>query len=138
VQVESLVLDGAFVPRSLGRRGDVVPAGVGDIAQRRHRATLHREEGARVEGRLRGRLLRAVCSERPATGSTACRTRRASRRSRCCSFPRGALVHFAVSNAEVRMVTRLEGPPTEFLPFNQGDDGGAGKRPNPTGGHRTA
>ena len=54
------------------------------------------------------------------------------------SFPAGALVHFAVSNSEVRMVTRLDGPATEFLPFNLGDHGGAGNPPNPKGGHRTA
>nr|WP_283243210.1 type I restriction endonuclease [Corallococcus exiguus] len=54
------------------------------------------------------------------------------------SFPSGALVHFAVSNSEVQMVTRLDGPATGFLPFNQGDDGGAGNPVNPSGGHRTA
>lgn len=54
------------------------------------------------------------------------------------SFPNGALVHFAVSNAEVRMVTKLAGPTTEFLPFNQGDNGAAGNPVNPAGGHRTA
>ena len=54
------------------------------------------------------------------------------------SFPNGALVHFAVSNAEVHMVTRLDGPATVFLPFNQGDDDGAGNPPNLAGGHRTA
>lgn len=54
------------------------------------------------------------------------------------SFPRGALVHFAVSNTEVHMVTKLAGPATVFLPFNQGDDGGAGNPVNPQGGHRTA
>jgi len=43
------------------------------------------------------------------------------------SFARGALVHFAVSNSEVSMTTRLEGPATAFLPFNQGNEG-AGKR----------
>ncbi len=54
------------------------------------------------------------------------------------SFPGGALVHFAVSNTEVRMATRLEGPATRFLPFNQGTPGGgAGNPPNP-GGHPTA
>jgi type I restriction enzyme R subunit len=53
------------------------------------------------------------------------------------SFPNGALVHFAVSNAEVHMVTRLDGPATVFLPFNQGDDGGAGNPLNHAG-HRTA
>jgi type I restriction enzyme R subunit len=36
------------------------------------------------------------------------------------------------------MVTRLDGPATVFLPFNQGDDGAAGNPPQPGGGHRTA
>ncbi len=53
------------------------------------------------------------------------------------SFPGGALVHFAVSNREVAMTTRLEGPATRFLPFNQGDHGGKGN-PIGTGGHPTA
>jgi type I restriction enzyme, R subunit len=54
------------------------------------------------------------------------------------SFPNGALVHFAVSNSEVHMTTRLEGPATSFLPFNQGDDGAKGNPVNEAGGHRTA
>lgn len=54
------------------------------------------------------------------------------------SFPGGALVHFAVSNREVHMATRLDGPATTFLPFNQGDNGAAGNPVNPAGGHRTA
>ena len=54
------------------------------------------------------------------------------------SFPNGALVHFAVSNNEVHMVTKLDGPATQFLPFNQGDHGAAGNPANPAGGHRTA
>ena len=65
------------------------------------------------------------------------------------SFPNGALVHFAVSNMEVHMTTRLEGPGTSFLPFNRGNNGGAGNPPSPPaplpegegsnrGGHRTA
>ncbi|NEU14429.1 type I restriction endonuclease subunit R [Methylobacterium sp. BTF04] len=53
------------------------------------------------------------------------------------SFPSGALVHFAVSNTEVHMTTKLAGPPTRFLPFNKGDHGGAGNPANPNG-HRTA
>lgn len=52
-------------------------------------------------------------------------------------FPRGALVHFAVSNRTVMMATRLQGPTTHFLPFNLGDHGGAGNPTNPAG-HRTA
>jgi type I restriction enzyme, R subunit len=52
-------------------------------------------------------------------------------------FPRGALVHFAVSNSNVRMTTKLLGSGTTFLPFDKGDKGGAGNPPNPHG-HRTA
>jgi len=41
------------------------------------------------------------------------------------TFKRGALVHFAVSQYEVFMATRLEGEDTYFLPFNKGTkDGG--------------
>jgi len=54
------------------------------------------------------------------------------------TFPNGALVHFAVSNREVHMTTHLYGPATAFLPFNQGDRGGAGNPVNTKGGHRTA
>lgn len=54
------------------------------------------------------------------------------------SFPSGALIHFAVSNKEVAMVTKLVGPSTVFLPFNLGDDGAAGNPVNAGGGHRTA
>ncbi len=53
------------------------------------------------------------------------------------AFPGGALVHFAVSNREVEMTTRLEGPATRFLPFNRGDHGGKGN-PSDGPGHPTA
>jgi type I restriction enzyme R subunit len=46
-------------------------------------------------------------------------------------FPGGALVHFAVSKSEVMMTTRLAGPATTFLPFNQGDARWRGQ-PRPT------
>lgn len=43
------------------------------------------------------------------------------------TFKRGALVHFAVSQFEVAMTTKLAGADTHFLPFNRGTkDGGAG------------
>lgn len=42
------------------------------------------------------------------------------------SFPNGALVHFAVSQMEVMMTTRLDGAATSFLPFNRGNHGAAG------------
>ncbi|WPO49256.1 type I restriction endonuclease subunit R [Pseudomonas sp. S1Bt23] len=53
------------------------------------------------------------------------------------SFPSGALVHFAVSNREVQMATRLDGAATRFLPFNLGNEGGAGNPLN-SDGHATA
>ncbi|GGV51020.1 hypothetical protein GCM10010293_62530 [Streptomyces griseoflavus] len=47
---------------------------------------------------------------------------------------RGALVHFAVSNDEVWMTTKLAGEETFFLPFNRGtEEGGAGNPLNPNG-----
>lgn len=43
------------------------------------------------------------------------------------TFKRGALVHFAVSQYEVYMATKLAGGDTFFLPFNKGTkEGGAG------------
>ena len=43
------------------------------------------------------------------------------------TFKRGALVHFAVSQDEAYMTTRLAGDQTRFLPFNKGTkEGGAG------------
>ncbi|MCT8004000.1 DEAD/DEAH box helicase family protein [Sphingomonas sanguinis] len=53
------------------------------------------------------------------------------------TFPSGVLVHFAVSNSEVHMTTKLTGPTTRFLPFNKGNAGGAGNPLNEQG-HRTA
>ncbi|TXK11132.1 type I restriction endonuclease subunit R [Microbacterium wangchenii] len=42
------------------------------------------------------------------------------------TFGRGALVHFVVTNEEVHMTTKLDGPNTRFLPFNRGNKNGAG------------
>ena len=42
------------------------------------------------------------------------------------AFGSRALVHFAMSNDEVYMTTKLAGQETFFLPFNMGRDGGAG------------
>lgn len=58
------------------------------------------------------------------------------------TLARRAVVHFAVDPENVAMTTRLEGPSTRFIPFNQGsggagEAGGAGNPPNPSG-HRTA
>lgn len=42
------------------------------------------------------------------------------------TFKRGALVHFAVDQDNVSMTTRLQNGKTRFLPFNRGNNGGAG------------
>ncbi|WP_144803656.1 type I restriction endonuclease subunit R [Curtobacterium sp. BH-2-1-1] len=48
-------------------------------------------------------------------------------------FAKRSLVHFVVSNSEVRMTTKLAGASTRFLPFNKGADDGAGNPANPDG-----
>lgn len=47
------------------------------------------------------------------------------------TFGRGALVHFVVTNEEVHMTTKLDGPNTRFLPFNRGKNNGAGNEAIP-------
>lgn len=58
-------------------------------------------------------------------------------------FNKRILAYFACDLYDVYMTTRLEGPMTNFLPFNQGSngagrDGGAGNPPNLTGGYVTS
>jgi type I restriction enzyme, R subunit len=48
-------------------------------------------------------------------------------------FKRRALVHFALDTEQVFMTTRLAGGATQFLPFNQGHEGGAGNPPDAGG-----
>jgi type I restriction enzyme R subunit len=52
------------------------------------------------------------------------------RREPLLTFKRGAVVHFAMSDSEIQMATKLDGDNTFFLPFNKGNDGHAG---NPEG-----
>ena len=44
-------------------------------------------------------------------------------------YKRGAVVHFAISEDEIWMCTKLEGDKPKFLPFNKGYDGHAGNPP---------
>lgn len=53
------------------------------------------------------------------------------------TFGSRAVVHFAVSNSEVQMTTKLAGKDTFFLPFNRGNNYHAGNPANPHGS-RTA
>ncbi|TKR53272.1 type I restriction endonuclease subunit R [Allopusillimonas ginsengisoli] len=54
------------------------------------------------------------------------------------TFKRGALVHFAVSQYEVAMTTRLAGDDTYFLPFNLGNEEGGAGNPTPPNAHTYA
>ena len=49
------------------------------------------------------------------------------------AFKRGAVVHFAMSDSDIRMTTKLAGDSTFFLPFNRGNDGAAGNPPGEDG-----
>ena len=49
------------------------------------------------------------------------------------AFKRGALVHFALDTEQAYMTTKLNGKGTVFLPFNKGNNGGAGNPVNPNG-----
>ena len=44
-------------------------------------------------------------------------------------YKRGAVVHFAISEDEIWMCTKLEGDKPKFLPFNKGNHGHAGNPP---------
>ncbi|MGE3804982.1 MAG: type I restriction endonuclease subunit R [Gemmataceae bacterium] len=48
------------------------------------------------------------------------------RREPLLTFKRGAVVHFALSDSDIQMATKLDGENTFFLPFNQGNEGHAG------------
>jgi type I restriction enzyme R subunit len=50
------------------------------------------------------------------------------------TFKRGAVVHFAMSDSEMRMTTKLDGENTNFLHFNVGHNGHAGNPPMAPGG----
>jgi type I restriction enzyme R subunit len=67
--------------------------------------------------------LRQYCEDRPP------KDEKTKKDEPLLKWKRGAIVHFAISSSEVQMTTRLDGPKTVFLPFNRGNDGGAGNRP---------
>lgn len=54
------------------------------------------------------------------------------------AFKRGAVVHFAMSDSEVYMTTKLAAESTFFLPFNKGHDEGAGNPPSANGEYPVA
>lgn len=52
-------------------------------------------------------------------------------------FARRSVVHCAVDPGAIAVTTALAGKDTVFIPFNQGDDNGAGNPADPAGGYRT-
>lgn len=80
----------------------------------------------------------------PLTGQTVENARKQYERDRdprevIFDFKRRTLVHFAVDTEVVFMTTRLAGTATQFLPFNRGDNGGAGNPSDQKGrNYRTA
>ena len=93
---------------------------------------------------LNGVPIVTVELKNPLTGQTVEDARRQYQQDRdpkepIFAFKRRTLVHFAVDTEAVLMTTRLAGITTRFLPFDKGDDGGAGNPPDPTGrNYRTA
>lgn len=51
---------------------------------------------------------------------------KSKRREPLLTFKRGAIVHFAMSDSDIQMTTKLDGENTFFLPFNKGNNGHAG------------
>ena len=58
--------------------------------------------------------------------------------SRCLTFKRGAIVHFAVDQTVATMTTRLMNGKTRFLPFNRGSVMAAQVTPDIEGENATA
>jgi len=74
----------------------------------------------------------------PLSGQTAANAIHQYRRDRdprekIFEFKKRTLVHFAVDTEEVHMTTRLAGASSYFLPFNQGNQGGAGNEADKAG-----
>ncbi len=74
----------------------------------------------------------------PLTGQTAANATHQYRHDRdprelIFQFTKRTLVHFAVDTEEAQMTTRLAGLGTHFLPFNRGNQGGAGNEPDKDG-----
>ncbi|MDE0432911.1 MAG: type I restriction endonuclease [Bryobacterales bacterium] len=93
---------------------------------------------------LNGIPVATVELKNPLTGQTVEDAVRQYRRDRdphepIFAFKRRALVHFAADTEAVTMTTRLAGTATNFLPFDKGNNGGAGNPPDPAGrSYRTA
>ncbi len=93
---------------------------------------------------LNGLPIVTIELKNPITGQTADHAKRQYEKDRdprdqIFVFKRRTLVYFAADTDVVFMTTRLAGTATYFLPFNKGDNGGAGNPADPDGrSYRTA
>ena len=114
------------------------------IARQLHYSERHPERSLDVTLTLNGVPVVTVELKNPLTGQNVERAKHRYRQARdprepIFEFKRRTLVHLAVDTEEVWMTTRLAGSATHFLPFNKGQDGGAGNPRDPEGRtYRTA
>jgi type I restriction enzyme, R subunit len=106
--------------------------------------TTRRRQSLDVTLSLNGIPIATLELKNPMTGQTVEDARRQylqdrDQREPIFEFKRRTLVHFAVDTEAVLLTTRLAGRATHFLPFNKGEDGGAGNPPDAAGrSYRTA
>jgi type I restriction enzyme, R subunit len=114
------------------------------ITRQLHYSPRDRARSLDVVLSLNGVPVATLELKNPLTGQTVEHAKQQYRKDRDArepifEFKRRTLVHFAVDSEEVWMTTRLAGDATHFLPFNQGNSGGAGNPPDPQGRtYRTA
>jgi type I restriction enzyme R subunit len=114
------------------------------IIRQLHYSTRHPHHVLDITLTLNGIPFVTLELKNPLTGQMAENARQQYRQDRdprepIFEFKRRTLVHFAVDTEEAWMTTRLAGNATHFLPFNKGQDGGAGNPPDPAGRtYRTA
>ncbi len=119
-------------------------ANVVGLTRQLHFSQRNRKDSLDITLSLNGIPVATVELKNPLTGQTVEHAKSQYRKDRdprdsIFEFKRRTLVHFAVDTEEVWMTTRLAGDATYFLPFNQGNAGGAGNPTDPLGrNYRTA
>lgn len=108
------------------------------IVRQLHFSPVHTQKSVDVTLTLNGLPLVTIELKNPATGQNwrnAVHQYKGDRdpNEPIFQFKKRTLVHFAVDPDEAYMTTRLSGKATYFLPFNQGDNKGAGNPINPDG-----
>jgi type I restriction enzyme R subunit len=122
-----------FRPAS-GMNAELMRAYDGNILSvtRQVRYSLRSENAIDVVQFINGIPIITLEFKNTATGSTYLTAEKQYRKDRTANgeplltFKRGAIVHFALDQDNISMTTHLENGKTRFLPFNRGNEGGAG------------